>query len=59
MSLGNTRPWEDAMEIMTGQRNIDIGPFLEYFQPLHDWLKTENEGKDVGWDEECPVGSIQ
>ena len=59
MSLGKTKPWQDAMKIMTGQRNMDAGPLLEYFRPLQDWLKKENEGKDVGWDEECPVGSIQ
>lgn len=27
---------------MTGNRTIDAGPLLEYFQPLHDFLKAEN-----------------
>ena len=59
MSLGNTEPWPVAMEIITGQRNIDAGPLLEYFRPLQKWLKKENKGKVVGWNKECPVGSIQ
>lgn len=46
------------MEVMTGQRTMDAGPLLEYFQPLHDWLRQQNAGHNVKWDHECPPGSF-
>jgi len=59
LSLGKTKPWEDAMEIMTGHRNVSAEPLLEYFRPLQKWLKEQNAGQDVGWDADCPSGFIQ
>jgi peptidyl-dipeptidase A len=32
-----------------GQRQIDGGALLEYFQPLQGWLKQQNQGKQCGW----------
>jgi hypothetical protein len=46
------------MEVLTGQRDMDVGPLLEYFEPLHNWLKHQNEGYDVTWDDKCPPGSF-
>lgn len=40
------------MEKLTGQRDVDIGPLLEYYKPLMDWL--EKEVKDEDWTDECP-----
>ena len=54
LRLGSSRPWPDAMEIITGQRDIDVGPLLEYFKPLSDWLEEQNAGHDVTWDDDCP-----
>lgn len=53
LSLGSSKPWPDAMEVMTGQRKMDIGPLLEYFEPLRIWLERENKklGAYVGWTE--------
>ncbi|CAF4813116.1 unnamed protein product [Pieris macdunnoughi] len=52
LKLGSSRPWPDAMEALTGQRNMDASGVMEYFQPLHDWLKAENErtGEHIGWE---------
>lgn len=52
LQLGSSKPWQDAMEVLTGQRNMDASGLLEYFAPLHDWLKAENErtGEFVGWE---------
>lgn len=58
LELGSSKPWPDAMEVMTGQRNMDAGPLLEYFQPLHDWLRQQNAGHEVTWDDSCPPGSV-
>ncbi|XP_064597980.1 angiotensin-converting enzyme-like [Liolophura sinensis] len=56
LSLGSSKPWPDAMEMMTGSRKMNAQPLMDYFQPLTDWLKAENEkaGDKKGWDEKCP-----
>uniref|UniRef100_A0A8C4QHG6 Angiotensin-converting enzyme n=1 Tax=Eptatretus burgeri TaxID=7764 RepID=A0A8C4QHG6_EPTBU len=51
MSLGSSKPWQDAMEKITGQRNMSAESLLEYFQPLTTWLKKENENEVLGWPE--------
>nr|QTY40901.1 venom polypeptide precursor [Doratifera vulnerans] len=52
LRMGSSKPWPDAMEALTGQRNMDASGVLEYFQPLHEWLKAENErtGEYIGWE---------
>lgn len=49
LSLGASKPWPDALEAVTGQREIDASAILDYFAPLHAWLKKENQGADCGW----------
>ena len=36
---------------MTGKPEMSTDAYREYFQPLEDWLKKENEknGVKVGW----------
>ncbi|CAO1342417.1 unnamed protein product [Diamesa hyperborea] len=52
LQLGSSKPWPDALEIMTGQRKLDGSAMLEYFKPLEDWLIKENTkmGVTVGWE---------
>lgn len=52
LELGSSKPWPDVLEVITGQRNMDAGPLLRYFAPIHDWLKEENKknGEYVGWE---------
>jgi peptidyl-dipeptidase A len=49
LSLGASKPWQDAMFLMTGQTEFKADAILEYFQPLADWLAVENTGHHVGW----------
>ncbi|XP_055641474.1 angiotensin-converting enzyme-like [Toxorhynchites rutilus septentrionalis] len=51
LSLGASKPWPDAMEVLTGERKMNADAILEYFKPLHDWLVGENKrlGAHVGW----------
>ena len=49
LAMGQSRPWPDALEALTGSRRIDAGPLLEYFAPLEKWLHEQNRGKTVGW----------
>jgi peptidyl-dipeptidase A len=49
LELGASRPWPDALEQLTGSRQMDAGAILEYFQPLKVWLDRLNAGQAVGW----------
>lgn len=51
LALGSSRPWPDAMEVLTGNRKIDASAILEYFEPLKNWLIKTNKasGAYIGW----------
>jgi peptidyl-dipeptidase A len=49
LELGQSRPWPDALEVMTGSRQMDSSGILDYYAPLHDWLDDQNRGRPVGW----------
>jgi len=49
LSMGSSKPWPDALEAATGNRQMDAGPLVEYFTPLNTWLVKENEGRTCGW----------
>ena len=60
LKLGSSKPWPDALEAICGTRQMSADALLEYFQPLMDWLKEENQrnGVTIGWEEECPEGFV-
>ena len=49
LRLGQSKPWPEAMKVMTGQDRIDASAMIEYFQPLLTWLKEQNKGQKTGW----------
>jgi peptidyl-dipeptidase A len=49
LEMGKSKPWPDALEALTGQRQMDAGAILDYFAPLKKWLDEQNKGKPVGW----------
>lgn len=49
LEMGMSKPWPDAMEAMTGQRQMDASAIIDYFAPLNVWLKKQNEGRQCGW----------
>lgn len=49
LSMGQSRPWPDALRALTGQREMDASAILDYFAPLQKWLDEQNAGKPVGW----------
>ncbi|HEX6160395.1 MAG TPA: M2 family metallopeptidase, partial [Thermoanaerobaculia bacterium] len=49
LEMGSSRPWPDALEAMTGQRQMDATAVVDYFRPLLDWLATQNKGQSCGW----------
>jgi peptidyl-dipeptidase A len=49
LDAGQSRPWQETLYAMTGERRMDAGAMLEYFQPLQVWLDRQNAGRQVGW----------
>ncbi len=49
LQLGASKPWQDALEELTGQRDMDATAILEYFAPLQKWLEEQNKGQQCGW----------
>ncbi len=51
LKLGSSVPWPDALERMTGQRQMSALPLVKYFEPLMEYLEKENVKKKetIGW----------
>jgi peptidyl-dipeptidase A len=49
LRLGASKPWQDALEVLTGQREMDATAILDYFAPLQTWLEAQNKGQQCGW----------
>jgi peptidyl-dipeptidase A len=49
LALGQSRPWPDALFVLTGERRMDAAALLEYFAPLQGWLDEQSRGRAVGW----------
>lgn len=49
LAMGLSKPWPDALQELTGQRQMDATAILDYFAPLKDWLDQRNAGQSVGW----------
>lgn len=42
MTLGGSKPWQEALKAMSGEDKIDGAAMLEYFAPLKVWLDDQN-----------------
>jgi peptidyl-dipeptidase A len=49
LEMGQSRPWQDALEKIAGTRQMDATAIRDYFAPLQKWLDEQNKGKPVGW----------
>ena len=49
LALGASRPWQEALESMSGERQMDASALLDYFAPLKKWLEAQNAGRQCGW----------
>jgi peptidyl-dipeptidase A len=45
LEMGQSRPWPDALEALTGERQMDATAILEYFLPLKKWLDEQAAAK--------------
>jgi peptidyl-dipeptidase A len=49
VGMGASRPWPDALEAITGSRQMDATAIADYFAPLKAWLDKQNQGRKTGW----------
>ena len=49
MAMGQSAPWQDAFENLTGTRKLSGSSIVNYYKPLKEWLDVQNEGRSCGW----------
>ncbi|MDT0595063.1 M2 family metallopeptidase [Glaciecola petra] len=49
LEMGKSRPWQEAMQTMTGAPDMDASTIEAYFAPLKVWLDEQNANRECGW----------
>jgi peptidyl-dipeptidase A len=51
LTMGMSKPWPDALEAMTGSRQMDATAIIDYFKPLKEFLDAElaKANQKTGW----------
>jgi peptidyl-dipeptidase A len=49
LSMGASKPWPEALAVLSGESRADASAMLEYFAPLTAFLKEQNRGEKCGW----------
>jgi peptidyl-dipeptidase A len=49
LEMGASKPWQEALQTMTGTNKMDASAILDYFAPLKTWLDEQNEARQCGW----------
>ena len=51
LAMGKSRPWPEALEALTGEKQMDASAIVDYFAPLKTWLDEQNKknGTREGW----------
>ena len=49
LSMGLSKPWPEALQVIAGTDKMDASAIVDYFAPLQKWLDEQNKGKPVGW----------
>jgi peptidyl-dipeptidase A len=49
LRMGLSKPWPEALEALTGSRQMDATAIVDYFAPLKAWLDEQLKGRAVGW----------
>lgn len=50
MAMGQSQPWQDAFENITGSRSLSGSSVMNYYKPLKEWLDKQNENRICGWE---------
>jgi peptidyl-dipeptidase A len=49
LEMGQSRPWPEALAVVSGTGEMDATAILDYFAPLKAWLGEQNAGRQCGW----------
>lgn len=51
LRLGSSKPWVEALHVLTGQNYLDSSAIMEYYKPVQMWLEDEIEKLNIpiGW----------
>ena len=49
LAMGQSKPWPEALEAFTGEKDLDASAIADYFAPLNAWLIKQNRGQSCGW----------
>jgi peptidyl-dipeptidase A len=49
LEMGQSRPWPEALKVVTNQEQMDATAIVDYFAPLKAWLDQQNKGRKCGW----------
>jgi peptidyl-dipeptidase A len=49
MQLGQSLPWPDVLEALSGERTMDATAIVDYYAPLERWLHEATKGERCGW----------
>jgi len=51
LGMGLSKPWPEALAVLTGETQMDASALADYFAPLRIWLDEENKANHypVGW----------
>jgi len=49
LKMGQSQPWQVALEKIAGTREMDASAIRDYFAPLEKWLDQQNQGQPIGW----------
>jgi len=51
LSLGASKPWPEALAVLTGENQLDASALADYFAPLKSWLDAQNKRNNypTGW----------
>ena len=51
LAMGLSKPWPEALEALTGEKQMDASALADYFAPLKTWLDEQNNANHypVGW----------
>lgn len=49
LEMGKSKPWQEAMQTLTGKPDMDASTIENYFAPLKVWLDKQNSSRQCGW----------
>lgn len=49
LMMGKSQPWQVAYKELTGSKEMNATAIIDYFSPLHEWLKNKNVGKQCSY----------